>query len=92
MTTSVSGARAFTARSTSKPSAPGMRRSVTTTSYGSPPRSAMARVPSAAVSTWYPSPRMRTKSFRMFSLSSTTSTRGRGILRPSPAAWPAAGR
>ena len=49
MITSVSGARAFTARSTSKPSAPGIRRSVTTTSNGCEATSEMARPPSAAV-------------------------------------------
>jgi hypothetical protein len=71
----VSGERALTAASSSKPSAPGMRMSVTTTSYGRVAASESARAPSSAVSTWKPSARMRASSFRMFSLSSTTRMR-----------------
>ena len=51
ITTSVAGARAFTAARSSKPSAPGMRMSVTTTSYGRVATRASARAPSGAVST-----------------------------------------
>jgi hypothetical protein len=52
MITSVSGAWDLTARSTSKPSAPGIRRSVTTTSKGWEATSSMARAPSGAVVSW----------------------------------------
>src|SRR5574342_644456 len=59
-----------------------MRRSVTTTSISCEATSESARAPSEAVVSWYPLPRIFWKSFSMFSLSSTTSTRAGSISAP----------
>src|SRR5918996_2929905 len=73
--TSVSGAWALTARSTSRPSPSGMRRSVTTRSKTSSPRCFVAPVrPSASRTRW---PRLRKSSARVLRADGSSSTTSR---------------
>ena len=94
-TTAVCGDTSRARRSTSRPSAPGMRRSVTTTSNSCRSSAASASVPSAAVSTLYPSSR-RTSARLSRTPGSSSATRmasaiadqRRGARRGRSPGWP----